>query len=54
LILPAWTDGKPFEPVLRDAAIEAGWKADSFPGKQRATSGDLQRQLAHLRAVVFR
>jgi acetylornithine deacetylase/succinyl-diaminopimelate desuccinylase-like protein len=28
----AWTDGKPFEPALRDAAIEAGGKRISFPG----------------------
>ena len=28
----AWTDGKPFEPVLRDAAIEAGGKRIPFPG----------------------
>jgi acetylornithine deacetylase/succinyl-diaminopimelate desuccinylase-like protein len=27
----AWTDGKPFEPVLRDAAIEAGGKRIPFP-----------------------
>ena len=27
----AWTDGKPFEPMLRDAAIEAGGKRISFP-----------------------
>ena len=27
----AWTDGKPFEPVLRDNSIEAGRKADSLP-----------------------
>jgi acetylornithine deacetylase/succinyl-diaminopimelate desuccinylase-like protein len=27
----AWTDGKPFEPVLRNAAIEAGGKRISFP-----------------------
>src|SRR6266478_2897649 len=27
----AWTDGKPFEPVLRDAAIEAGGKRILFP-----------------------
>jgi acetylornithine deacetylase/succinyl-diaminopimelate desuccinylase-like protein len=26
----AWTDGKPFEPVLRDAAIEVGGKRISF------------------------
>jgi len=26
----AWTDGKPFEPVLRDAAIEAGGKCIPF------------------------
>jgi acetylornithine deacetylase/succinyl-diaminopimelate desuccinylase-like protein len=27
----AWTDGKPFEPVLRDAAIEAGGKRIASP-----------------------
>ena len=27
----AWTDGKPFEPVLRDDAIEAGGKRIPFP-----------------------
>jgi acetylornithine deacetylase/succinyl-diaminopimelate desuccinylase-like protein len=27
----AWTDGKPFEPALRDAAIEAGGKRVPFP-----------------------
>ena len=27
----AWTDGKPFEPVLRNAAIEAGGKRIPFP-----------------------
>src|ERR1700739_141562 len=27
----AWTDGKAFEPVLRDAAIEAGGKRIPFP-----------------------
>ncbi len=27
----AWTDGKPFEPVLRSAEIEAGGKRISFP-----------------------
>ena len=27
----AWTDGKPFEPVLRDEAIEAGGKRIPFP-----------------------
>jgi len=27
----AWTDGKPFEPELRDAAIEAGGKRIPFP-----------------------
>jgi len=27
----AWTDGKPFEPALRDAAIEAGGKRIAFP-----------------------
>jgi len=26
-----WTDGEPFEPVLRDAAIEAGGKRIPFP-----------------------
>jgi acetylornithine deacetylase/succinyl-diaminopimelate desuccinylase-like protein len=29
----AWTDGKPFEPALRDAAIEAGGKRIPFPEK---------------------
>lgn len=28
----AWTDGKPFEPVLRSGAIEAGGKRIPFPG----------------------
>src|SRR5260370_42801 len=28
----AWTDGKPSEPVLRDASIEAGGKRIPFPG----------------------
>ncbi|HEX2714349.1 MAG TPA: M20/M25/M40 family metallo-hydrolase [Candidatus Acidoferrales bacterium] len=32
----AWTDGKPFEPGLRDKAIEAGGKRISFP----TTSGN--------------
>src|SRR5258708_119102 len=27
----AWTDGKPFEPMLRDAAIDAGGKRIPFP-----------------------
>jgi acetylornithine deacetylase/succinyl-diaminopimelate desuccinylase-like protein len=39
----AWTDGKPFEPVLRDAAIEAGGKRIPFPengGQQRAIYND--------------
>ncbi len=27
----AWTDGKPFEPALRDASIEAGGKRIPFP-----------------------
>jgi acetylornithine deacetylase/succinyl-diaminopimelate desuccinylase-like protein len=39
----AWTDGKPFEPVLRDAAIEAGGKRIPFPGntaKHRAVYND--------------
>jgi len=27
----AWTDGKPFEPALRDAAIESGGKRIAFP-----------------------
>jgi acetylornithine deacetylase/succinyl-diaminopimelate desuccinylase-like protein len=29
----AWTDGTPFEPVLRDGAIEAGGKRTPFPEK---------------------
>jgi acetylornithine deacetylase/succinyl-diaminopimelate desuccinylase-like protein len=39
----AWTDGKPFEPVLRDAAIESGGKRIPFPGnaaKQPAAYND--------------
>jgi acetylornithine deacetylase/succinyl-diaminopimelate desuccinylase-like protein len=39
----AWTDGKPFEPVLRDAAIEAGGKRISFPesaGQHRGMYND--------------
>ena len=39
----AWTDGKPFEPVLRDGAIEAGGKRIPFPensAKRRAVYHD--------------
>jgi acetylornithine deacetylase/succinyl-diaminopimelate desuccinylase-like protein len=39
----AWTDGKPFEPVLRDAAIEEGGKRIPFPengGHHRAIYDD--------------
>jgi acetylornithine deacetylase/succinyl-diaminopimelate desuccinylase-like protein len=39
----AWTDGQPFEPVLRDAAIEAGGKRIPFPensAKRRAVYKD--------------
>ena len=39
----AWTDGKPFEPVLRDAAIEAGGKRIPFPpnsAQRRAVYND--------------
>ncbi len=39
----AWTDGKPFEPVLRSAAIEAGGKRIPFPelgSKKRAVYED--------------
>lgn len=39
----AWTDGKPFEPALRDAAIEAGGKRIPFPAntaKQGAVYND--------------
>jgi acetylornithine deacetylase/succinyl-diaminopimelate desuccinylase-like protein len=39
----AWTDGAPFEPVLRDAAIEAGGKRIPFPkngGQHRAVYND--------------
>jgi acetylornithine deacetylase/succinyl-diaminopimelate desuccinylase-like protein len=39
----AWTDGKPFEPLLRDAAIEAGGKRIPFPEsgtKHRAVYND--------------
>jgi acetylornithine deacetylase/succinyl-diaminopimelate desuccinylase-like protein len=40
----AWADGKPFEPVLRSGAIEAGGKRISFPengrGKRASYSDD--------------
>jgi acetylornithine deacetylase/succinyl-diaminopimelate desuccinylase-like protein len=39
----AWTDGAPFEPALRDAAIEAGGKRIPFPensGQHRAIYND--------------
>jgi len=42
----AWTDGKPFEPVLRDAAIEAGGKRIPFPensAQHRAVYDDAWR-----------
>jgi acetylornithine deacetylase/succinyl-diaminopimelate desuccinylase-like protein len=35
----AWTDGKPFEPVLRDAAIEAGGKRIPFPASSAGHRG---------------
>lgn len=35
----AWTDGAPFEPVLRSAAIEAGGKRIPFPENGAATRG---------------
>ena len=34
----AWTDGKPFEPALRDAAIEAGGKRIPFPASSAQQS----------------
>jgi acetylornithine deacetylase/succinyl-diaminopimelate desuccinylase-like protein len=37
--LAAWTDGKPFEPALRDAAIEAGGKRIPFPENSAANPG---------------
>ena len=39
----AWTDGKPFEPALRDGAIEAGGKRIPFPerdGRRHAVYND--------------
>jgi acetylornithine deacetylase/succinyl-diaminopimelate desuccinylase-like protein len=45
----AWTDGKPFEPVLRDAAIEAGGKRIPSPensGKHRSMYDDNWRLYA--------
>src|SRR5712672_1417040 len=45
----AWTDGKPFEPVLRDAAIEAGGKRIPFPensAQHRAVYNDNWRLYA--------
>ena len=35
----AWTDGAPFEPVLRSAAIEAGGKRIPFPANGASTRG---------------
>jgi acetylornithine deacetylase/succinyl-diaminopimelate desuccinylase-like protein len=34
----AWTDGKPFEPALRDTAIEAGGKRIPFPNSSGTTA----------------
>jgi len=45
----AWTDGRPFEPVLRDAAIEAGGKRIPFPesdGRRHAVYNDEWRVYA--------
>src|SRR6266436_862908 len=36
----AWTDGKPFEPALRDAAIEAGGKRIALPDKHPGAYND--------------
>jgi acetylornithine deacetylase/succinyl-diaminopimelate desuccinylase-like protein len=36
----AWTDGKPFEPVLRSDAIEAGGKRIAFPDKHPGAYND--------------
>src|ERR1700694_1668007 len=36
----AWTDGKPFEPVLRSDAIEAGGKCIPFPEKHPGAYND--------------
>ena len=36
----AWTDGKPFEPVLRSEAIEAGGKRIPFPDKHAGAYRD--------------
>src|SRR2546423_8211793 len=41
----AWTDGKPFEPVLRNAAIEAGGKQNSFPEKSAQQPGRYKDEL---------
>ncbi len=35
----AWTDGKPFEPALRDNSIEAGGKRIPFPDARRGMAG---------------
>jgi acetylornithine deacetylase/succinyl-diaminopimelate desuccinylase-like protein len=39
----AWTDGKPFEPVLRSDSIEAGGKRISSPEKHRGAYNDSWR-----------
>jgi len=36
----AWTDGKPFEPVLRSNSIEAGGKRIPFPNKHPGAYDD--------------
>src|SRR5579859_5302617 len=42
----AWTDGKPFEPVLRSDAIEAGGKRIAFPDKHPGAYNDNWRVYA--------
>src|SRR6202030_670102 len=42
----AWTDGKPFEPVLRSDSIEAGGKRIAFPDKHPGAYNDNWRVYA--------
>jgi acetylornithine deacetylase/succinyl-diaminopimelate desuccinylase-like protein len=40
----AWTDGKPFEPALRDASIEAGGRRIPFPADAKPTPAHYENE----------
>ena len=50
----AWTDGKPFEPALRDATIEAGGKRIPFPENARAATGQCTKTIGGFTRVLLR